>query len=175
MSLVHHPSLWAIAQHLHEVASLLEDNGKHDRNAVPCRCIPCRAQLLSARGWPATVTSDGSRSSDTTSSTERAVVSPPLPAFIGIDERIAKHLRVLWLAGLNVQADVRNVLAHGSDDDQLPAGSGECPRCGHFCRPDRKYEDRIKSGLCPSCHRRWLARGRPERSAFMREKVSHDA
>lgn len=175
MALVRHPSLWAIAQHLREVATLIEDNGHHDGHATPCHCVPCQAQLLSARGWPTTVISDGSRSSDTTSSTERAVVSPPMRAFAGIDERIAKHLRLLWLTGLNVQADVRNVLAHGSDEDRLPPGSGECPRCGHFCRPDLKYEDRLKSGYCSKCHRLWLIRGRPERSAFTREKVKSAA
>jgi hypothetical protein len=65
---------------------------------------------------------------------------------------------------------MHNVLARGDDDDLLPVGSGECPRCGHFCRPDKKYTDRIKSGLCPSCYQAWYRLGRPDRSTFIARK-----
>lgn len=178
-----HPSLWSIAQHLREIAQLLDDHGHHDRAAATaerCTCLPCAARLLAARGWPTATISDGtgSRSSDATSSTERAIglggnerkpLTPPLPMFTGVDERLSKQLYVMWQVGLNLQADIRNVLAHGDKEDMLPAGSGECGRCARFCRPDQKTGDRIVSGYCPTCHRLWLRRGRPDRSAFSRE------
>lgn len=186
MTAVRHPSLWSIAQHLRDVAQVLDTHGRHDRTeaaAGRCRCLPCAAQLLAARGWPASTMSDGtgSRTADSTSSTERAVglgggdrgplvpPLPPLPMFAGIDERLAKHLYLLWQVGLRIQTDARNVLAHADKDDTLPAGSGECGRCGRFCRPDQKQGDRIKAGYCGACYRLWLRRGKPERSAFSRE------
>lgn len=183
MSATRHPTPWAIAQHLREVAQLLDEHGRHDRSAAAatrCNCLLCSARLLSARGWPASTTTDGSgsRGADTTSSTERAVglagnerkpLMPPLPMFTGVDERLAKQLYVMWQVGLKVQADVRNILAHAGKEDVLPAGSGECARCGRFCRPDQKQGDRIRSGYCGSCYRLWLRRGKPDRSVFSRE------
>lgn len=179
MSAPRHPSLWGVAQHLREIASALEDNGSHshaDAAAGRCKCLTCAARLLAARGWPAGTTGDGSgsRGADTTSSTERAVVEPTLPMFAGIDERLAKSLYVMWQVGLKVQSDVRNILAHADKDDVLPAGSGECARCGRFCRPDQKQGDRIKAGYCGACYRLWLRRGKPERSVFSREGDAAD-
>lgn len=183
MTLTRHPSPWSIAQHLREIATLLEDNGRHDRAAAAagrCRCLPCAAALLAARGWPTATGGDGtgSRGADTTSSTERAVglagnpdtpAHPPLAGFAFIDERLAKALYVLWQTGLRVQTDARNILAHAGKDDLLPAGSGECTRCGRFVRPDLKQGDRIRSGLCNACYCLWRRRGKPERSRFIRE------
>lgn len=174
MTAPRHPSLWSLAQHFREVAAALDDNGNHSRteaNAGRCRCLTCAAKLLAARGWPATTAGDGSgsRGADTTSSTERAVVEPPLPMFAGIDERLAKSLYLMWQVGLRIQTDARNILAHADKDDVLPAGSGECFRCGRFCRPDQKQGDRIKAGYCGACYRLWLRRGKPERSTFSRE------
>jgi hypothetical protein len=170
-----HPALWALAHHLREVAGLLEEHGRHDRrrsNVGTCRCVTCAAELLAARGWPAAASGTGPRSSDPTSSTERAAgtlsetreLSPPL--FTGVDEQLSKHLRLIWLTGLNVQRTVTNILAHAPDDDPVPAGSGSCRRCEHFCRPDKDQNDRIRSGYCRTCYNRWYYLGRPDRSSF---------
>lgn len=174
MSAYRHPTLWSLAQHLREIAAVLDDNGNHSRSEAlvgRCRCLECSARLLAARGWPEATTGDGSgsRGADTTSSTERAVVDPPLPMFTDIDNRLAKSLYLMWQVGLKVQTDARNILAHAEKDDALPAGSGECARCGRFCRPDQRQGDRIRSGYCGACYRLWLRRGKPERSAFSRE------
>jgi hypothetical protein len=183
-----HPSLWALAHHLHDVARVIEEHGRHDgrrANVATCRCLTCRAALLAARGWPAGGSGSGPRSSDATSTTERAAgalsdtrqLAPPV--FADVDEHLAKLLRMLWLTGLQLQRTAANVLSHAPDDDPVPAGSGPCQRCPHVCRPDRKEGDRLRSGYCPTCYERWkyLRRLDPtlERSAFEREHTHVDA
>lgn len=170
-------NLYAVAAHLRALATQLEQHGYHDRsksNVGLCRCLYCRADLLAARGWPTNTGATGSRSADGTSSTERAagVLSdgrrPLPPRHADIDIKFVKQVDLLWHGGQLAATTIRNLLTHAPDDDHLPAGSGECPRCGHFCRPDRDANDRIRSGYCRKCHRRWVALGKPDRSAYSR-------
>lgn len=161
------PDPHALAEHLDRVAALLHNTGPH---AV------AQAAILAARGWPASTTGSSARSSDTTSSTERAAGltgdDGPLtpPAFAGLDERLAGELSALWAAGIKLQTTVAEILSHADDDDPVPAGTGHCARCNRFCRPDHKRpHNRIKAGFCPSCYTAWLRAGRPERSGFVRD------
>lgn len=134
------------------------------------------ARLLAARGWPSSTGGGGahtpggsgtSGTSGTSSRTERAALNPH--PWVGVDERYADQLQLLRSAGLAVQATITSVLAHASGDDPEPAGTGHCRRCERFCRPtpDRP-QDRIRSGYCPACYRRWLRQGKPDRSGFER-------
>jgi len=157
------PQLRALVLQLRVVADLLDKHG--DRTVGFSR-------LLASRGWPASTGGGGSRSSDTTSSTERAALGPH--PWAGIDERYLGQLAELWKLGVAVQATMSSVLAHASDEDPVPAGTGHCRRCERFCRPtgDRP-QDRIRAGYCPACYRRWLRLGRPDRTTY--ERTPDDA
>jgi hypothetical protein len=133
------------------------------------------AEVLAARGYPASTGGSGARSSDTTSSTERAALQaapkdrgePWRPGdWENADRRLAAGLRALQTAALDVEAGLDTVLAHGSTADKVPAGTGYCD-CGADCGPDRKTptfcsprqngdSDRLKSGLAPNCYRRYV-------------------
>lgn len=122
-----------------------------------CNCLPCRTDRLAARGWPTSVVGDGSgvRGTTPTSSTERAAtVRDP---FGIINQRLAMHLSQIWGNALAVLAIAAVVDSHASDDDPVRPGQGACGcGCGHMCKPDRNPEDRLRSGLAPTCYRRWL-------------------
>lgn len=131
------------------------------------------AVVLAARGYPASVTGNGSRSSDTTTSVERAVglagddgdLTPMDAEWFGIDTKLRSELQLLQSVGLAVEATINKVLKHGTTNDVLPPGTGECT-CGDNCGPDRKTptfcsprnngpHDRLVSGLAPTCYRRF--------------------
>jgi hypothetical protein len=133
--------------------------------------------LLASSGLAATAIGSGSRSSDQTSPTERAALdgAPHDPTngdqwrtnmWAEVDERMDLELRLLWRAGLTVEATIDRALAHGPTADPLPPGTGECC-CGTLCAPGHRTptfcaprqngpSDRLKSGLAPNCYRRFL-------------------
>lgn len=141
---VHHPHLDVIAKQIRHVADILDDEG---HRAVQ------RAAILAARGYPAS-TGGGPRSSDTTSSTERAALDPH--PWAALDETLAKHLRVIWHASLRLAETIIQVNSHAPDNDELPPGTGVCKACGLLVRPTAKRPNhRIVTGLCPADYRAW--------------------
>lgn len=168
---MNHPTPKVIATHLRTVANLLEEHGTL---AIDL------ADVLASRGLPSAVGGEGSRSSDTTSSTERAAGTAGDPdqdttrstRWDDIDLRLARLLRLTWKLGLDLQTTIGGIVAHAQDLDQLPAGAGNCECCGNFIRPDHKNPDRrLRSGYCPACHRdwlRWRQHHHPDRAAFVR-------
>lgn len=167
-----HPKPKQLAGYLREVAKLLENDGTQ---AVGL------AALFASRGFPAGTLGDGtgSRSSSTSTSTERAAgvdgddgPADPPPQFAGADRRLARTLRLLWKTGLQVEEQVAELLAHGDDVDELPAGSGNCQCCERFVRPGQtgSEDDRLRAGLCPACSKAWLRAGRPERGPWIIER-----
>jgi len=157
--MVNHPKPAIIARNLRQVADQLDDTGD---KAIRI------ANLLAARGWPTSTTgTDGGRSSDHTSSTERAVINPG--PYDDIDGRLARQLRLLWATTVHIQGTLVDILAQASDEDPVPPGTGTCLRCQKFVRPDsRRPHNRIQAAFCPACYRRWVRLGRPERSTYIR-------
>lgn len=164
---MNHPPIAQLAAHLRDVAKLLDTHDSHNRaDAInaKCRCVECRARLLGsgARGFPTGTLGDGtgSRGSDNTSSTERAaglLADRPDP-WATIDEDLDRQLRTLWHEGLRTATLIDRIVAHAPDDDPIPAGTGPCTirTCETVCRPTGKdLENRLKSGLCPTCYRAW--------------------
>lgn len=144
--MIRHPSPARVATYLRQVAGQLDTNGD---NAI------ARARSLAERGYPAATIGNGARSSDPTSSTERAALNPD--GWADIDDTLARALRRLWADTTVVEGLLDRVLAHASDDDPTPAGQGPCGcGCGHVCRPTKKPDDRLRSGFAPACYRRWL-------------------
>lgn len=162
------PPPHAIAANLRAVVKLLEGqptcNKTKAQNGL-CRCPIHAAALLAARGWPTGTSGRAARSSDPTSTTETAgLTSGP---FDGLDDKLTDAMRQIWTAGLTIQEAMATIHAHAPDDDPLPAGAGECQRCGHFCNPrQRGPNDRLRSGWCFPCYQAWTRAGRPDRSAF---------
>lgn len=177
MTRVRHPQPSVIKAELERLIRFLDTYAHHDRLAAKkacCTCVMCLAERLASRGYP-TNTAGGIRGSDSTSSTERAagVLSETTqlapPPFAGIDEDVAKLMRIVFRAAVNIQSTGIRVMSHGTDDDPVPAGTGSCQCCTKFCRPDADHPDnRIKAGYCDSCWRRWVRQGKPDRSKFER-------
>jgi hypothetical protein len=152
------PTPTVLARNLRQLADQLDDQGP--------RAIRM-AHLLEARGWPNSTNGNGSRSSDQTSSTERAAINPG--PFDDIAGRLTRQLNLLDSAARLTFATINTILTCAADDDPLPAGTGTCLRCDKFVRPDNKRpHNRIKAGLCPSCHLKWWRLGKPNRSWFIR-------
>lgn len=157
-----HPSV--IANLLTQTAQQLRDQGEQARRM---------ATVLAARGYPTATLGNGSRSSDTTTSTERAALDPN--PWANVDDDLTRLERHLWHTALTYQTVATRILAHASDDDPIPAGTGSCARCTKFCRPDdTRPENRIKAGLCPRCYQTWVRQGRPDRSTFLRTVDEED-
>lgn len=163
-----HPYPKQLAAYLHRLADKLDRDGG--------RALEM-ASLLASRGYPGSTNGNGSRSSDTTSSTERAALigAPEDPAegeqwqpheWEGLDRRVTERVRLLWAMGVAVEADMTRSLAHGTTADQLPPGTGYCTCggddpaaptwCGKFCAPRQNgASDRLRSGLHPACYKRF--------------------
>ena len=154
-----HPSPKQLATYLRALAKKLDHSGGLALD---------RAELLAARGWPASTSGNGSRSSDTTSSTERAatVGAPNDPAngqtwrpgeYDDADKRLAANFSKAHLAALDLEAGVDTILATAPTVDQLPPGTGYCVcACERYCSPRQNgSEDRLRSGLAPACYRRF--------------------
>lgn len=170
MTRARHPLPKVLADHGLRVSKLIADHGARAQ---------ALAVVLAVRGYPAS-TGGGPRSSDTTSSTERAAIggAPSDPSngdrwrpgeWDGIDEHLAQLLHDRWHNDLAIEHLLAKILAHASDDDPIPAGTGSCRRCEKFCRPDADHPDnRIRSGYCQPCYRRWVRLGKPDRTTFER-------
>jgi hypothetical protein len=160
------PTMTELARNLHQLAYRLEDQGdKAIRRAV----------ILAARGWPVSTNgTDGGRSSDPTSSTERAALNPG--PFDGIDYRMRTQMSNLMASIVFLHGTLDVVMAHASDDDPVPSGTGPCQviACDHVCNPRKNPNDRIKAGYCPKHWRRWLRQGRPDRGWFERYTETED-
>lgn len=153
IGLVHHPKPKVLAQQLRALATLIENDGPTAVRA---------ATVLAARGYPAGTSGDGtgSRTSDNTSSTERAagVTTDDMRTgrYTGVDVRLAKLLRLIWKTGLDIETLLVDLLAHGDDVDLVPAGTGDCECCKRFVRPTpERPHDRLRSGLCDACRKAW--------------------
>ncbi|MCI0635559.1 MAG: hypothetical protein L0206_16840 [Actinobacteria bacterium] len=162
----------ALASRLRNLASNLEAF-PHLDGYRDCGCLRCRARTYAATGYPTRTLSDGAgRSSDSTSSTERAATETGL--FADLDYRYAAALDTLDRALADAEGAVNRVMAHASDDDVVLAGTGPCvvTTCDHLCNPRKKPDDRLRGGLCPACHQAWLRYQRRHtshatRSAFL--------
>jgi hypothetical protein len=142
----------ALAARLRNLASTLEAFPHLDGHR-DCGCLRCRAHTYAAAGYPTRTISDGGgRSSDRTSSTERAGTSGGL--FVDLDFDLASALDGLDQRLASAEGLVAKILRHASDVDVVPSGIGPCcvATCEHFCDPRKDSEDRIRSGLCPACH-----------------------
>ena len=164
-----HPKPKQLARYLRAVATRLEADGTQ---AVGL------AALFASRGFPAGTLGDGTgaRSATTSTSVERHAgvdgddgPADPAPHFAEADRRLARTLRLLWKTGLDVEEQITELLAHGDDVDELPAGSGNCQCCERFVRPGQtgSDSDRLRAGLCPACNQAWLRAGRPERGPWI--------
>ena len=155
--MVRHPKPSIIARQLRHLADTLDDEGQRALD---------RAAVLAARGYPSSTSGSGvSTGRSDTSSTERAAgvpgndkgLTPPL--FAGLDEKLAKQLRVVWATALQLAGTIADINSHAPDDDVLPAGTGWCKACDVFVRPTAKKPGfRLRAGLCPSDYhamRRW--------------------
>jgi hypothetical protein len=160
MTAGHNPEIRALVAQLHAVADLLDRSGER---------VAGYSRVLAARGWPGSTGVSDARGSTVTSgsSTERAALDPH--PWAGIDEQYVRQLRLLGQAVAALRSTMQSVLAQAPSDDRTPAGTGSCRRCDRFCRPTaERPQERIRSGYCPACYRRWLRLGKPERSSFER-------
>jgi hypothetical protein len=130
------------------------------------------ASVLAARGFAASTLGDGgSRSTDATSSTERAGTRDFRDPWDSIDRSLATALSNLDRAATEADRLLADILSHAEDLDPVPVGTGECQACGRFVRPDRtRPGNRLRAGLCPSDYQAWWRAGRPDRSTWVRTK-----
>lgn len=174
MRLASHPTPAVLANGGRDVANRIRTHGPQ---------VILRAAVLAARGLPTNTAGSGARSSDPTSSTERAAgasgdgndhdppinLTPPDSEWHGIDATLAQLHRDWWRIGVQLAAVYDRVLATGTDDDPIPAGTGSCRRCDTFWRPTaERPNDRIRSGYGPCCYFRWVRAGKPDKATFDR-------
>ena len=154
-----------------EIAGVLEDTAKALRRDGS-RAIDL-ARVLAARGYAASTLGDGgSRGTDATSSTERQAQRavpgldsrgkplplPPDAKWYGADRTYAQSLRDIWRLSLTLTASTSEIVRHADTTDPTPAGTGACRACERVCRPTKERpNNRLRSGLCPTCYRAWLA------------------
>lgn len=143
-----HPEPSSIADALEAAAKAIRSSG--------LRAIDM-ASVLAARGYSSVTMGDGgSRSSDTTSRTERLGSDEQTDRWDAADAAYAALLRSSWLMGLKVKAQTDELIRHASDIDPTPAGTGECRACARFVRRTKDRPSyRLRSGLCPSCFGAW--------------------
>lgn len=168
LGLAWHPPLRSLAKEVRQLAQLLEGD-----LGTAIRVAP----LLAAKGWPGSTLGDGgARSTDSTTSVERAAgtlqeVKPTDirdARFANVDRRLAALLAVIHQATTEVSRLASDVLAHADDVDLIPPGTGGCQCCSRFCRPDAEHPDnRLRAGFCPACWKAWERAGRPERGPWM--------
>jgi hypothetical protein len=158
--MINHPRPAVLARNLRQLADRLDDEGDRAMRQAP---------ILAARGWPTTTNgTDGGRSSDPTSSTERAALKPG--PFDGIDEQLAQQLNLTGHVVNRIHDSLDIILTHASDDDPIRPGSGPCrvDACHHICNPAKNQDDRLRSKYCPSCYKRYLRMGKPDKTWFER-------
>lgn len=158
MSAPRTPRPATIGTYLQDVAKLLRDEVRHDRNKTHCRCIDCTAARLAQIGWPVTTVGDGRGSNDVEKLNGVEAAATEIHPFAGIDTRLHRVHRMLWAAARMTEDIYHEIRKHESDTEQV-AGLGDCVVCGHFCNPRKNPEDRRRNGLCNPCRmawRRWL-------------------
>lgn len=168
--LAKHPVPKVTAAHLRTVADAIEDHGATAER---------RAALLAARGWPSGTLGSGSRSSDNTSSVERAVglqgdddVQPRTDRWVDADRELATRWRQAFTAVARLHEYLGDLVAHADDVDPLPAGTGECQACGRFVRPSkRRPNDRLRSGLCDRDRKAWKRSGLDRQTWLTQHRV----
>lgn len=164
IGLPRHQKPKVLAQYLRAVANRIEADGPHAIRV---------ATILASRGFGSGTLGDGgSRSTDGTSSVERAagVTSDTgaRPKFADADRTLAASLRLIWQAGLSIESQLADLLSHGDDVDVLPPGTGNCECCEVFVRPTGERPDfRLRAGLCPACHKAYGRAGGPDRGAWI--------
>jgi hypothetical protein len=155
-----------LADYLERVATMLRDRGD---TAIDM------AALLASRGYPGS-TGSGSRSSDTTSSTERAGTTDP-GQWAHVPAELAHDMRQLWYHATRVDGTMSRVLGHATTDDQTPAGTGLCylhRLCEECCRPTLKDPDnRLRNGLGPACHQAWMRYRNAHPDATRQDFIDH--
>lgn len=174
-----HPAPKDIARQLHALANTLDNNGHHALEL---------ADALAARGYPTATGGNGSRSANRTTSVERAVgftgddnednddtpLSRKPDRWATANTDLDRILELLARAARSTEAFIDDLFDHASDEDWLPAGSGNCICCGNFIRPDHKHPNRrLVSGFCPACHQAWLRWRQhhyPDRAAYVRDR-----
>lgn len=165
IGLPRHASPKALAESSHRVGDRL-----HNRGDAAIHL----ASLLAAKGYPTSTGSDGGpRSTDPTSSTERAAQRAIewKDRWEGVDHRLATALSDLDRANTKADALIMEILQHAEDLDPVPVGTGECQACGRFCRPDKaKPGNRLRAGLCPTDYRAWLRASKPHRGDWVRTR-----
>lgn len=154
-----HPTPKDIAVRLHAVANMLHANGGHAEEL---------ADALAARGYPASTGGTGSRSASNTTSVERTAgfndneddetpITRKPNRWAHADVELDRLLELLDRAARATEKFIDDLFDHASDEDWLPAGSGNCLCCTNFVRPDYKHPNRrLRSGYCPACHQAWL-------------------
>ena len=149
------------AARLQQLARTLNAIPHIDRHA-DCGCPRCRAQTWATTGYPQGTLGDGtgSRSSDSTSSTERhALTLTPAPTHLARwDAAItALDTAAITLHNLLVELgyDPTNPQKPVTLDDRVAVGRGNCARCDRFCIGDGET-NRLRSGFCHRCYQRWL-------------------
>lgn len=165
-----------LAKQLHALANTLDTNGHHALEL---------ADALAARGYPTATGGTGSRSASTTTSVERTVGFSDDPndntpiarkpnRWDHANVELDRVLDQLAAATRAAERFIDDLFDHASDEDWLPAGSGNCICCGNFVRPDHKHPDRrLRSGYCPACHQAWLRWRQshyPDRAAYVRDR-----
>jgi hypothetical protein len=154
---LNHPAPVVIAQTCEQIARVLRRDGTQAKRM---------AAVLASRGYRRVTLGAYGRAADTTSSTERAALDPDLD-WADIDAHLALQLRMTWSYLVRLEGTIAKIMAHASDDDPVPAGTGECLRCAAFCRPTaERPEFRIKAGFCPACYQTWVRQGRPDRTDY---------
>lgn len=177
IGLPRHPTMHELAANLRKLAETLESDGDTAEH---------RASILAARGYPSQTLGDGgSRSTESTSSTERFgtrfvpgkhdVTRKPLPIppdvkWCDIDRHLAEALAAVEQGRTRVANLIANINHHAADIDPIPVGQGECMACGRTCRPSVKADDRLRSGMCDACRKAWTRAGRPPRSTWIHER-----
>ena len=173
-----HPPPKELAKQLRALANMLDNNGGHALEL---------ADALAARGYPSATGGSGSRSASTTTSVERAAgftndeeddendkrdITRKPTRWDHANADLDRILNLLARTAHKTEAYLDDLFAHASDEDWLPAGSGNCICCGNFTRPDFKHpERRLRSGYCPPCHfawLRWRQHNYPDRAAYVR-------
>jgi len=158
--MIRHPAPPVLAKNLRQLADRLDDQGN--------RAIR-QAQILAARGWPSSTNgTDGGRSSDPTTSTERAALNPG--PYDDIDNRLAQQLSLAWHCCLELHASIDMILAHANDDDPISPLVGVCDRCGLICKGSGSSNRLHGSGLCHACNeawRRWQRKNQGTRNDFI--------
>ena len=111
-------------------------------------------------GYPHGGSSDGARGSDTTSSTERAALTPVDGSTRALGDAI-EH----FLAASKHLAAAHAKLAEYRTPRTPPAAGRTstvttCPACGELALP------RVIAGYCPKCYEAWRTSGMGDRAAF---------